>query len=306
MDVANRMRCGMEDARSNSFSDYKTTYRPLALVDRAVSGLLVGGQRVTLRIPTSRKLLETNVQQVGVGLRHIGLAAFGTAHDADERDESDDVGDATKDSAAAIRTNTLRTRLMQCLSERTNGGTSHTDTRHGKRLAMTQEMKACGFDLVSSNSTFVDLVFALMAAVITAMETSDVRPNTKHEYSKLRNVLDMRARESYHSEKTLMTMACSPALNLRYGQLLGIHVLANLSDVYGLYPVTNDTNAMSRNMFNRDRDWSAVLLATFIRLRVCTNGLPTYAQSIMLRGYIRGMGLEENCGCLWRVHDVSD
>ena len=46
-------------------------------------------------------------------------------------------------------------------------------------------------------------------------------------------------------------------------------------------------------MFNRDRDWCAVLLATFIRLRVCTNGLPTYAQRILLRGYICGMGLEE-------------
>ena len=159
---------------------------------------------------------------------------------------------------------------------------------------MTQEMKACRFDLVSINRTFVDRVFALMTAVIAAMETSDVRPNTKNEYSKLRNVLDMRARESYHSEKTLMTMACSPALNLRYGQLLGIHVLANLSEVYGLCPVMKHTNAMSRNMFNRDRDWCALLLAAIIRLRVCTNGLPTYAQRIMLRGYIRGMGLEEN------------
>ena len=67
---------------------------------------------------------------------------------------------------------------------------------------MTQEMKACGFDLVSISSTFVDRVFALMTAVIAAMETGDVRPNTKNEYSKLRNVLDMRARESYHSENT--------------------------------------------------------------------------------------------------------
>ena len=46
----------------------------------------------------SMKLLETNVHQVG-------LATF---------DESDDVGDATKDSVAAIRSNT---RLMQYLSE---------------------------------------------------------------------------------------------------------------------------------------------------------------------------------------------
>ena len=38
-------------------------------------------------------------------------------------------------------------------------------------------------------------------AVIAAMKTSDVRPNTTNEYSKLRNVLDMRAPESYHSEK---------------------------------------------------------------------------------------------------------
>ena len=119
MDVANRMRCGMEDARSNSISDYKTTYRPLALIDRAVSDLLVGGQRVALRVPTSMKLLETNVHQVG-------LAAFGIAHDADERDESDDVGGATKDSATAIRSNTIRSNTIRSNTIRSNTIRSNT------------------------------------------------------------------------------------------------------------------------------------------------------------------------------------